>query len=99
MTGSRKYNFKCQSFPNTIEQERRRRGWTVTKLAELSGVSRYSITAYETWAAHCRGLFEAIGSFFDDPDNQAKFEAWHKKKYGCLPKDTSYGRPSEAKGA
>ena len=28
-------------------------------------------------AAHCRGLFEAIGSFFDDPDNQAKFEAWH----------------------
>lgn len=31
-------------------------------------------------AAHCRGLFEAIGSFFDDPDNQAKFEAWHKKK-------------------
>lgn len=51
MTGSRKYNFKCQSFPNTIEQERRRRGWTVTKLAELSGVSRYSITAYETWAA------------------------------------------------
>lgn len=26
-------------------------------------------------AAHCRGLFEAIGSFFDDPDNQAKFEA------------------------
>ena len=42
-------------------------------------------------AAHCRGLFEAIGSFFDDPDNQAKFEAWHKKKYGCLPKDTSYG--------
>lgn len=43
MTGSRKYNFKCQSFPNTIEQERRRRGWTVTKLAELSGVSRYSI--------------------------------------------------------
>lgn len=20
-------------------------------------------------AAHCRGLFEAIGSFFDDPDN------------------------------
>ena len=40
-------------------------------------------------AAHCRGLFEAIGSFFDDPDNQAKFEAWHKKKYGCLPKDTS----------
>lgn len=25
MTGSRKYNFKCQSFPNTIEQERRRR--------------------------------------------------------------------------
>lgn len=51
MTGSRKYNFKCQSFPNTIEQERRRRGWTVTKLAELSGVSRCSITAYETWAA------------------------------------------------
>lgn len=51
MTGSRKYNFKCQSFPNTIEQERRRRGWTVTKLAELSGVSRYSIAAYETWAA------------------------------------------------
>ena len=99
-------------------------------------------------AAHCRGLFEAIGSFFcpirqgvhllftyatrenpsfcshflascldkrpyncykficseellysDDPDNQAKFEAWHKKKYGCLPKDTSYGRPSEVKGA
>lgn len=45
MTGSRKYNFKCQSFPNTIEQERRRRGWTVTKLAELSGVSRYSIAA------------------------------------------------------
>lgn len=35
-------------------------------------------------AAHCRGLFEAIGSFFDDPDNQAKFEAWHKKKYGCI---------------
>ena len=51
MTGSRKYNFKCQSFPNTIEHERRRRGWTVTKLAELSGVSRYSIAAYETWAA------------------------------------------------
>lgn len=50
-------------------------------------------------AAHCRGLFEAIGSFFDDPDNQAKFEAWHKKKYGCLPKETSYGRPAEAKGA
>lgn len=47
MTGSRKYNFKCQSFPNTIEQERRRRGWTVTKLAELSGVSRYSIAAYD----------------------------------------------------
>lgn len=50
-------------------------------------------------AAHCRGLFEAIGNFFDDPDNQAKFEAWHIKKYGCLPKETSYGRPLEAKGA
>lgn len=58
MTGSRKYNFKCQSFPNTIEQERRRRGWTVTKLAELSGVSRYSIAAYETWAAGV--CFDAI---------------------------------------
>ena len=23
-------------------------------------------------AAHCRGLFEAIGSFFDDPDNQVR---------------------------
>lgn len=55
MTGSRKYNFKCQSFPNTIEQERRRRGWTVTKLAELSGVSRYSIAAYANITARNAG--------------------------------------------
>ena len=51
MTGSRKYNFNCQSFPNSIVVVLWRLGWTVTKLAELSGVSRYSITAYETWAA------------------------------------------------
>lgn len=60
---------------------------------EIAAIPKPVITA------HCRGLLEAIGNFFDDPDNQAKFEAWHKKKYGCLPKETSYGRPSEAKGA
>ena len=37
-------------------------------------------------AAHCRGLFEAIGSFFDDPDNQAKFEAWHRRNTAAYRK-------------
>ena len=51
MTGSRKYNFSVRVSRTRLSRERRRRGWTVTKLAELSGVSRYSIAAYETWAA------------------------------------------------
>lgn len=41
-------------------------------------------------SAHCHGLLEAIGRFFDDPVNQAKFEAWHMEKYGCPPKEASY---------
>ena len=45
MTGSRKYNFKCQSFPNTIEQERRRRQSINRALSlfqqERSGTAQY----------------------------------------------------------
>lgn len=46
-------------------------------------------------SAHCWGLLEAIGNFFDDPRNQAKFEAWHIEKYGYPPKETSYGKAVE----
>ena len=46
-------------------------------------------------SAHCWGLLEAIGNFFDAPRNQAKFEAWHIKKYGYPPKETSYGKAVE----
>ena len=28
-------------------------------------------------AAHCRGLFEAIGSFFDGTEDEEKVGAWH----------------------
>ena len=80
MTGSRKYNFKCQSFPNTIEQERRRRGWTVTKLAELSGVSRYSIAAYETWAAGGIVPKQQMKSVTDTTAHYAEAAAEHKPR-------------------
>lgn len=46
--------------------------------------------------AHCRTLLECIGTFFDDPANQAKFEAWHMEKYGCPPKETSYRKEGQA---
>ena len=73
MTGSRKYNFKCQSFPNTIEQERRRRGCTVTKLAELSGVSRCSITGFKWALAHgYEYIFEMDADFSHNPDDLLK---------------------------
>mgnify|MGYP000159740164 CR=1 FL=1 len=45
--GSRKYNFRFQSYPNTIEQERARHGWTQGTLAERAGVSRGSIGRLE----------------------------------------------------
>ena len=35
-------------------------------------------------AAHCRGLFEAIGSFFDDPDNQAKVRGMAQEEIRLL---------------
>lgn len=49
--GGRKYNFRFQSYPNTIEQERRRRGWTITELSERAGVTRETIGSFEMWAA------------------------------------------------
>lgn len=48
---SKKYNFRFQSFPNCIEEERRRRGWTQGKLAERANVSRSAIGKLEMWAA------------------------------------------------
>lgn len=51
MTGSRKYNFRFQSFPNRIEEERKRRGWTICELSERAGVSRSTLGAMEMWAA------------------------------------------------
>ena len=48
---STKFNFRFQSYPNTIEQERARRGWTQGTLAERAGVSRNAIGKYEMWAA------------------------------------------------
>lgn len=49
--GSKKYNFRFQSYPNRIEAERMRRGWTQGTLAERAGVSRGSIGKLEIWAA------------------------------------------------
>lgn len=49
--GSKKYNFRFQSYPNRIEAERTRRGWTQGTLAERAGVSRISISKLEIWAA------------------------------------------------
>lgn len=49
--GSRKYNFRFQSYPNRIEAERTRRGWTQGALAERAGVSRNAIGKLEIWAA------------------------------------------------
>lgn len=49
--GSKKYNFRFQSFPNRIEEERKRRGWTQGELAERASVSRTAIGKYEMWAA------------------------------------------------
>lgn len=46
----KKYNFRFQSYPNTIEQERGRQGWKIRELAERSGVSRSTISALEIWA-------------------------------------------------
>lgn len=48
---STKFNFRFQSYPNTIEQERARRGWTQGTLAEKSGVSKCTIGILEIWAA------------------------------------------------
>ena len=48
---STKFNFRFQSYPNTIERERRARGWTQGTLAARSGVSRISIGKLEIWAA------------------------------------------------
>lgn len=56
---------------------------------EIAAIPKPVITA------HCRGLLEAIGNFFDDPRNQAKFEAWHIEKYGCPPRETSYKKEVE----
>lgn len=49
--GSKKYNFRFQSYPNRIEAERTRRGWTQGTLAERANVSRCAIGKYEMWAA------------------------------------------------
>lgn len=49
--GSKKYNFRFQSYPNRIEAERTRRGWTQRTLAERAGVSRNAIGKLEIWAA------------------------------------------------
>lgn len=49
--GSRKYNFRFQSCPNKIEQERRRRGWTIIELSERAGVTRSTIGSLEMRAA------------------------------------------------
>lgn len=49
--GSPKYNFRFQSYPNRIEEERRRCGWTIGKLSERAGVSRSTLGAMEIWAA------------------------------------------------
>lgn len=49
--GSRKYNFRFQSFPNCIEEERRQRGWTQGELAERANVSRCAIGKMEMYAA------------------------------------------------
>lgn len=48
---STKFNFRFQSYPNRIEAERARRGWTQGTLAERAGVSRSAIGKYEMWAA------------------------------------------------
>ena len=48
---SKKYNFRFQSYPNRIEAERTRRGWTQGTLAERAGVSRNAIGKLEIWAA------------------------------------------------
>ena len=36
---STKFNFRFQSYPNTIEEERRKRGWAQGTLAEQAGIS------------------------------------------------------------
>lgn len=48
---STKFNFRFQSYPNTIEEERRKRGWAQGVLADRAGVSRGSIGKLEIWAA------------------------------------------------
>ena len=48
---SKKFNFRFQSYPNTIEEERRKRGWTQGTLAERAGISRSTIGKLEIWAA------------------------------------------------
>ena len=48
---STKFNFRFQSYPNTIEEERRERGWAQGTLAERAGVSRTTIGKLEIWAA------------------------------------------------
>lgn len=49
--GSKKYNFRFQSYPNRIEAERTRRGWTIRELSERANVSRNTISILEIWAA------------------------------------------------
>lgn len=41
-------------------------------------------------AAHCRSLLNAIGNFFDDPEVQRDYEAWHTERYGFPPREASY---------
>ena len=48
---STKFNFRFQSYPNTIEEERRKRGWAQGTLAERAGISRTTIGKLEIWAA------------------------------------------------
>lgn len=43
--------FLFPSFPNRIEEERKRRGWTISELSERAGVSRTTLGAMEIWAA------------------------------------------------
>ena len=33
------------------------------------------------------GMVDSLVEFYNDPQNQKKYQEWYVKKYGCLPEE------------
>lgn len=40
-------------------------------------------------------VLSAVTRFYENPENQRRFEEWHLSKYGVLPTNASYMKCSE----